>query len=112
MTRRWFSLLSLALAVGLALPLLAVPAMAQSLDELRASGKVGERYDGLLEARDASVADTVAQINAKRRAIYEKQAAQQGVPVDQVGRVYAGEILRQVPAGTWILKPDGSWTQK
>ena len=112
MTRRWFSLLSLVLAVGLALPLLAGPAEAQSLDELRASGRVGERYDGFLVARDPAVAGTVDEINAKRRAIYEKQAAQQGVPVEEVGKVYAGEILQQVPNGTWVLTPGGEWRQK
>src|SRR3546814_11728958 len=78
MTRRWFSLLTLLAAATLVLPLLAGPAAAQSLDELRASGKVGERYDGFAEARDPAVAAQVKEINAKRTAIYQQQADTEG----------------------------------
>ncbi len=112
MTRRWFSLLSLLMAAALVLPLLAGPASAQSLDELRAAGKVGERYDGFAAARDGNYADMVEEINAKRRAIYEKQAAKQGVSLSQVGAVYANEIVQQVPDGTWLLTADGEWRRK
>src|SRR3546814_20471249 len=81
MTRRWFSLLTLLAAATLVLPLLAGPAAAQSLDELRASGKVGERYDGFAEARDPAVAAQVKEINAKRTANYQQQADKEGVPL-------------------------------
>jgi uncharacterized protein YdbL (DUF1318 family) len=63
-------------------------------------------------ARDTAFADQVKAINDKRRAIYEEQAKKQGVPVDQVGLVYAKEILQQIPAGTWVLTPDGEWRRK
>lgn len=112
MTRRWFSLLPLLMMAMVALPLLAGPASAQSLDELRASGKVGERYDGYAVARDSAVAGQVAQINAKRREIYEQESAKQGVNLTQVGKVYAAKIVKQVPDGTWILTEDGNWRQK
>jgi len=112
MTRRWFSLFSLLVATALVLPLLAEPVAAQSLDELRSSGKVGERYDGFAVARDSSAANTVKAVNAKRRAIYEQQAAKQKISVEQVGMVYANEIVQQVPNGTWILTADGKWRQK
>ena len=112
MTRRWFSLLSLLAMAAVALPLLAGPASAQSLDELRASGKVGERYDGFAVARDPSVADMVKEINAKRREIYESQAKKQGVTVEQVGAVYAAELLQKLPAGTWFLTAAGEWRKK
>lgn len=112
MTRRWFSLLSLLMVTALVLPLLAGHAAAQSIDDLRASGKVGERYDGFAVARDSAVADQVAEINAKRRDIYEKEAAKQGAPLEQVGKVYAAKIVKQVPAGTWILTDKGDWLQK
>lgn len=111
MTRR-FLLLSLLAAGVLALPLPAGPAAAQSLDELRASGKIGERYDGYAVARDPAVGDMVAEINAKRRDIYQQQAAKQGVAVEQVGLVYANQIVQQVPAGTWLLTAGGEWRRK
>ncbi len=109
--RLGFSLVVL-IAVVLATGLFAVPASAQSLDELRASGTVGERFDGYTAARDPSAAGAVAKINAKRKQIYTERAASQGVPADQVGRVYAKKILEDVPAGTWFQAPDNSWTQK
>ncbi len=112
MTRRWFSLLSLLMAAALALPLLAGPASAQSLDDLRAAGKIGERFDGFAVARDSGLKDMVVEINAKRREIYEKEAAKLGVSQGEVGKVYAAKIVKQVPAGTWILTADGDWLQK
>lgn len=87
-------------------------AQAQSLDDLRASGKVGEAFDGYARARDGSVQGTVQQINAKRRDIYQQRASQQGVSTDQVAKVYAKQILSKAPAGTWFLQPNGSWVQK
>lgn len=87
-------------------------AHAQSLDALRDSGKVGEAFDGYARARDASVQSAVDAINAKRRSIYQQRANQQGVSVDQVGKVYAKQIVSKAPAGTWLMKADGSWVQK
>jgi hypothetical protein len=97
---------------ALALPLLSGPVSAQTLDELRASGKVGERYDGFAVARDPSAADLVGEVNARRRGVYEQRAAEQGVSVEAVGAVYAKEIVDQVPAGTWVLTADGEWRRK
>lgn len=88
------------------------PVLAASLDELRASGAVGERYDGLAVARDASAGQQVETINAQRLQIYQQKAAAEGVSVGQVGRVYAKEIFGKAPKGTWFLGEDGSWMQK
>lgn len=112
MTRRWFLLLSLLAMAAAALPPLAGTAGAQTLDALRAAGKIGERYDGYAVARDPALADMVAQINAKRREIYEQQAKKQGVPVEQVGAVYASELVPDLPAGTPVLTADGKWLTK
>ena len=91
-------------------------ATAQSLDELRAQGVVGERFDGFAVVRDAGAAASIKamvnDINAKRRAIYDERAKAQGVASEQVGRVYAEQILQKAPAGTWILSADGRWVQK
>jgi uncharacterized protein YdbL (DUF1318 family) len=103
--------LGLALSAGAAIP----PAMAQSLDALRASGAVGERHDGLLELRDkgnAAAKKTVTEVNAKRSKVYADRAASEGVEPAQVGKVYAKEILEKAPDGTWFLKPNGAWVQK
>jgi hypothetical protein len=51
-------------------------------------------------------------VNAKRRAIYAERAKEQGTAADQVGRVYARQILTKAPAGTWFLKESGEWVRK
>lgn len=109
--RLGFSLVVL-MTVLLAAGLNVTPATAQSLDDLRASGAIGERFDGLTVARDSGAAGAVAKINAKRKEIYAKRATDQGVPADQVGRVYAKEIMEDAPPGTWFQTPDGKWARK
>jgi uncharacterized protein YdbL (DUF1318 family) len=100
--------LVLALALGLSGP----PALAQSLDQLRASGAVGERFDGYAQALQSSAAGTVDQVNAKRRQIYADRAASEGVAADQIGRVYAKQIFSKAPPGTRFLQENGAWITK
>jgi uncharacterized protein YdbL (DUF1318 family) len=109
LSRRFF--LGLALA-GLLSAGFGLPALADQLDDLRKSGAVGERYDGLLVARDASAGNFVQEVNAKRSSIYQQKATQQGVSVEEVGKVYAAEILKKAPSGTYFQRQDGSWVQK
>ena len=89
--------------------------MAQSLDAARASGMVGERFDGYAVARDSAtpaVQSMVDSVNAQRRQIYAKRAAEQKISVDAVGMLYAKQIVAQAPSGTWILPQSGAWTRK
>lgn len=100
----------------LLLALAAPAARAQSLDQLRAEGVVGERYDGFAVVRSPSappgVQQYVADVNAKRRSLYEQRAAQENVPVGQVGRVYATQLFERLPPGSWFLDEAGKWVQK
>jgi uncharacterized protein YdbL (DUF1318 family) len=85
---------------------------AGSLQDLRASGALGESVSGYVVARDPSATAEVASINKKRKAVYSKKAAAQGVSIDQVGKVYAKQIFKKVPAGTWIQNQQGQWSKK
>ncbi len=113
-----FSKPSRRLVLALPLVLLAAGAFAQSrtLDGPRRAGTVGERYDGYAVLRDPASAATlsplVEQVNAERRKVYAQRAAAEGVPVDQIGRIYAAEIFKSAPAGTWFLQESGQWVQK
>ena len=101
--------------LAILLGLMAGPAFAADLDTLRAEGVIAERYDGYVELRSGGGAEAkqlVEQVNDKRRAIYRKRADKQGVPVEQVGRVYAKQLLEKIPEGTYVRKPDGSYVQK
>ncbi len=109
--RTLFRLTILAVAV-LTLGLSGLPALAQSLDQLRASGAVGERFDGYAEALQSGAAGTVNQVNAKRSQIYADRAASEGVSPDQIGRVYAKQILAKAPPGTKFLQDNGAWITK
>ena len=114
--RRRFMML---LAAGVLLCALPAVASAQSqsrlLDAPRAAGIVGERYDGYAVVRAAAPPDVVAlvnSVNAERRAVYAQRAAAQRAPIEEVGKVYAAEIMRAAPRGTWFLSETGQWTQK
>lgn len=111
-TRRLLLATALALAGAAAVP---APAAAQSLDDLRRSGAVGERFDGYAVVRPGAPASTAAavdRINAERADVYRRRAAEQGVAADAVGKVYAQQIIQNAPAGTWFLDPSGGWRQK
>lgn len=103
------------LSALIALPfagILANSAWAASLDDLRAAGKVGERYDGLAVALSDDAKGAVEKVNKKRRKIYQQKAAEQGVKAESVGRVYAEQIMKKAPPGTKFLKEDGNWITK
>jgi len=86
--------------------------LAQSLNDLRANGKVGEAFDGFARARNPNVEGIVLTINKKRRLIYMERAQQQGTDPQQVGAIYADKIIAKSPSGTWLLMRNGSWHQK
>ena len=104
--------LALVAIVALAAP----PAVAASLDQYRAQGVIAERYDGLVEVRTsdapAEARRLVEQVNQKRRQIYQSRASEQGVSAEQVGRVYATQIMEKAPAGTYFKQPNGSYVRK
>ena len=112
MLRRNFARAMVLAATVLVLGLSAPPVLAQSLNELRASGAVGERYDGYAEALQSGAAGVVQQVNAKRRQIYQQTADKEGASVDQIGRIYARQIFAKAPPGTKLLQENGSWVTK
>ncbi len=113
---RFFNVLT-ALCLGLAVLVATGAAQAQSrlLDAPRAAGMVGEREDGFAVVRGNPPAEVVAlvnQVNTERRALYAERAKKDGVPVEAIGKIYAAEIMKAAPAGTWFLDLSGKWTQR
>ncbi len=111
--RKFVAVLAVAVALGLG----AVPAMADQLDDARAKGLVGERADGYVALVDpgapADIKALVNDINAKRRAAYQKIAAEKGVPVEQIGAITAEKIIREnLQPGMYYMDASGSWKQK
>jgi len=101
-------------AIAMLFAVLAPPAGAASLDQLRQQGVLAERYDGFVVVRQNApgAARMAEQINAKRRELYAQRAQQQRISVDQVGRVYARQIWSKAPSGTWMLDASNRWIRK
>ena len=90
-------------------------AFAQSLDAARASGMIGERYDGYAVARETATPAArklVDSVNSQRGKIYAIRAREQNISADNVGKFYASQIAEKAPRGTWILPQSGTWKRK
>jgi uncharacterized protein YdbL (DUF1318 family) len=117
---------SKAVAAAVALALLTALAMAvpgghgawaqdSILDQARAAGTIGERYDGLAVARDGATAgdkELVLRVNTQRREIYGKTAAAENATLAAVAAIYAKQIYDKAAPGTWFLLKSGQWVQK
>jgi uncharacterized protein YdbL (DUF1318 family) len=103
------------LLLTLSLALAPAAAVALDLDEARARGIVGEQTDGyvgLVKGQgDEEARRLVAEVNAKRRAAYEKIAREQGTAVEAVAALAGQKLIDRLPPGSWI-GDGGRWYQK
>ena len=96
----------------------AVPAAAQMSPTIRAakaSGQVGERYDGYLGMAanaPSAVRREVEGVNIRRRAHYTKLAAAKGVSPQEVGITAGCMTLRSVEVGEPYLLADNIWRRR
>lgn len=105
--RRTF-LLALVAAAALALP--AADASANALDEAKARGELGERYDGYLgvvKGGDA-VKALAADINQKRQAHYARIAIQEGTRVEAVAAIAGARLVESAPSGQYVQPSAGA----
>ena len=104
------------LLIGAALALLAGPGQAQdAVISARASGIIGERYDGYLgvvATLTPSLRSQVAAINIKRRALFSDLAARRGVSAQDVGVAAACALLGRVAIGEAYQLADGQWRRR
>ena len=102
------------LPLFLALFLLASPAFALDLQSARAQGIVGETPAGYIAAIKTSpeVQAFVDEINAKRRAEYNRISKENNQPVDIVGQIAAERIIGKLEAGQYYQAADGSWKKR
>ena len=95
----------------------AFPAAAQTpqVDAARASGAVGERFDGYLgyaAAVPATLHRQVETINIRRRALYSNLAARKGVSPREVGITAGCQLLGRVGVGQSYMLNDGVWRRR
>jgi uncharacterized protein YdbL (DUF1318 family) len=96
--------------------LLPLTAWALTLDEAKENGLVGEDASGYIAAVSANpnkeVKALVDDINARRRAEYEKIAAANGISVADVEKLAGKKAIEKSPAGDYIRLPGEPWRKK
>jgi uncharacterized protein YdbL (DUF1318 family) len=99
----------------LGLWLAAMPVAAADLAQAKAAGMVGEQMNGLLGVvpTDApeEIRSLVQTINTLRQAEYQRIAAKNGVPADEVAKLTAQKVINQAPDGHFVQTPSG-WEKR
>ncbi|MDD2761784.1 MAG: YdbL family protein [Methylomonas sp.] len=102
-------------ALFLAICCFAIPAYAVDLAQAKSQGWVGEQLNGLLGLVDAGapaeVKTLVNSINAQRQAEYQRIAAKNGVPADEVAKLTAQKVIGQAGPGHYVQTPSG-WQRR
>ena len=95
---------------------LALPAAAQSLDQAKAAGEVGERIDGYVGVVDANapadIRALVDEVNAERKAKYAEIAKERGASVQAVAQIAGQKLIERTAKGGYVMGADGQWRQK
>jgi uncharacterized protein YdbL (DUF1318 family) len=113
--RRNLRAVALAAAAALAL-LIGSPAHADSLDDAKSAGYVGERIDGLLGLvkpdAPAAVKDLVKSVNAKRMQSYASIAKKNGTTLQAVAALAGKKAIEKTAPGNFIQDSRGNWVRK
>jgi uncharacterized protein YdbL (DUF1318 family) len=88
---------------------------AAEIDQAKRQGLVGERADGYVglvdESASADVRRLVADINARRKAEYQRIAQENDLELEQVQALAGRKAIDKTQPGGWILV-NGGWQQK
>ena len=109
-------LLSQRLIWVLLLALLSLPAFAQSLDQAKSQGLVGEQLNGYVgivtSSPSSALRSMVTEINQQRRALYQRSAQEASVSLE-VFEARAGQRLQErAKSGEFIQDNNGQWRRK
>ena len=94
--------------------LMALPVWALDLQGAKAQGLVGEQLNGYLGAvkPSAAVNALVADINGKRKAMYQGIAKRNGTSIAAVEKLAGKKAIEKTAPGQYIQTPSGSWQKK
>lgn len=91
-------------------------AVASSLTKPKADGLIGEQangYIGLVKQNvPADIKTLVKDINARRKAGYQKIAAKQGTSLSDVEKVGGNTAIEKTLRGNYVRDAGGSWRRK
>ena len=109
----WTNKLILALLISMMAVSVAV---ASPLTQPKADGLIGEQangYIGLVQQNvPANIKKLVNDVNAKRKAGYQKIAAKQGTSMAEVERVGGNTAIEKTLSGNYIRDANGVWRKK
>ena len=109
----WITNVFLALLISMMAVSIAV---ASPLTQPKADGLIGEQangYIGLVQQNvPANIKELVNDVNAKRKAGYQKIAAKQGTSLAEVERVGGNTAIEKTLKGNYIRDANGSWRKK
>ena len=87
-----------------------------SLSQPKADGLIGEQSDGYLglvaQNAPSDIRKLVADVNAKRKAGYQKIAAKQGASLSDVEKVGGNTAIEKTLRGNYIRDAGGTWRKK
>ena len=107
-TRVLFALLISMMAVSVA--------VASALTQPKADGLIGEQANGYIglvrQDISADIRKLVNEVSTKRKAGYQKIAAQQGTSLAEVERVGGNTAIEKTLKGNYIRDASGAWRKK
>lgn len=109
-----------AAALILAVSFAATPMTAvaqQSVDDAKASGLIGEQWNGYLglvsSSASADVKKLVDEVNLKRRQKYREIARTNGTSLEAVEIIAGKKLVERAPSGTYVRTgPNTGWIAK
>ena len=100
--------------VGLAGLVVATPALALTLDEAKAAGRVGEMPNGYIGVVESGpgVQDLVDSVNERRRVRYQEIADKEGAPLAAVEQLAGARLIERAGPGQFVMTSGGGWVRK
>jgi len=112
-SNNWISKVFLMLIISI---LSASVAVASPLTKPKADGFIGEQANGYIglvkQDVPADIKMLVKDVNAKRKAGYQKIAAKQGTSLSDVEKVGGNTAIEKTLRGNYIRDAGGSWRKK
>ncbi len=110
---KWITRVLLALLISMMTVSVAV---ASALTQPKADGLIGEQANGYVglvrQDISADIKKLVNEVNANRKAGYQKIAAQQGTSLAEVERVGGNTAIEKTLRGNYIRDASGAWRKK
>jgi len=91
-------------------------ALAQTLEEAKAAGMIGEKRDGYIGLVQnnvpPAVANLVNDVNRQRRERYQQIAQENGIQVNEVAQLAYVRAVEATRSGHFVEDANGQWVRK